>query len=116
MSNPQPPAQPQPQEYIIDADYIKKLDEWLSEHGIGDLQRMQIRVRLKLTPHSSASNQRIEQVIIKEFIPWLQEKRKYYGCCSGVDANDDPEDCDPYDTVLRKLKALLKAGEEREQG
>jgi hypothetical protein len=46
------PTSPQPQrEYIIDEEYIQKLDEWLDEHGIDELQRMQIRTRLKFVPN-----------------------------------------------------------------
>ena len=42
---------PQPQqEYIITLEYIEKLDTWLGEHGIDDLQRMQIYSRLTLDP------------------------------------------------------------------
>jgi hypothetical protein len=48
--------QPQQQEYIITGEYIKKLDEWLDEHGINELQRMQIRTRLKLTPRVNEEN------------------------------------------------------------
>jgi len=43
------PPQPQ-QEYIITLEYIEKLDTWLGEHGIDDLQRMQIYSRLTLDP------------------------------------------------------------------
>jgi len=50
-------ARPPQQEYIIDGEYIDKLDEWLSEHGIDELQRMQIRTRLKLNPISHTSAQ-----------------------------------------------------------
>ena len=45
------PAQQPQREYIIDEEYIQKLDEWLDEHGIDELQRMQIRTRLKFVPN-----------------------------------------------------------------
>ncbi len=42
-------------------------------------------------------------------ITWLRKKRKYYGTCSGSNANDDPEDCDPYNTVLLKIEFLRQS-------
>jgi radical SAM protein with 4Fe4S-binding SPASM domain len=50
------PDPQQPKEYIIDGEYIEKLDEWLGEHDINELQRMQIRARLKMVPHTNEEN------------------------------------------------------------
>jgi hypothetical protein len=38
-------------QYIIDGEYIEKLDAWLGEHGIDAFERMQICARLKLVPY-----------------------------------------------------------------
>jgi hypothetical protein len=65
----------QPKEYIIDGEYIEKLYEWLGEDGIDELQRMQIRTRLKLTPNTELEEYRnklykmCECVPLKEFAP-----------------------------------------------
>ena len=66
----------QPEQYIIDGEYIEKLDEWLGEHGIDDLQRMQIRARIKLSPHTPAP----------------ERKERYTGVCAVQDNCKDYAD------------------------
>src|SRR5208337_3433450 len=53
--------------------------------------------------HDAAVAEKARKDVLDKLIPWLELKRSNYGCCSGVGifANDDPEDCDPYDTVLK---------------
>jgi len=49
------------------------------------------------------------ELMLIPLITWLRKKRKYYGTCSGSNANDDPEDCDPYNTVLLKIEFLRQS-------
>lgn len=63
-----------PQRYIIDADYIEKLDEWLSEHEIDELQRMQIRARLKLEPIEENHCDKCDHWDICEGCPYTEDR------------------------------------------
>ena len=68
------PPQPHPQKYVIDAEYIEKLDEWLSEHGIDELQRMQIRTRLKLDPIDGNPCDKCDHWDMCEGCPYTEER------------------------------------------